>query len=133
MAVAEDGADSEGSDEGGEDGGEGSDEEAGASRASRGGRDGVMGAEDDDDNGGGEGGEEGEEEDEEEEDDDKDVEFQSHAFTPLGLVRRMARLADDGRYARQHKRMAALRWIAAVASTLKGRNRGVEGGGSSWQ
>ncbi|GFR52616.1 hypothetical protein Agub_g15132, partial [Astrephomene gubernaculifera] len=40
------------------------------------------------------------------------------AFTLRGLVRRMARLADDGRWTRSRQRAAALRWTAAAASAL---------------
>ncbi|KXZ46921.1 hypothetical protein GPECTOR_39g415 [Gonium pectorale] len=40
------------------------------------------------------------------------------AFTLRGLVRRMARLADDARWGRGRQRSAALRWTAAAASAL---------------
>ena len=42
------------------------------------------------------------------------------AFTLRGLMRRMARLAGDGRVGWQPQRAAALRWIAAAASALGG-------------
>ncbi len=105
---------------------------------------GVLGEEgqDEEEDGAGEGeeeeggDEEGEEEEEEEEegggaaaaeedaaDDAGDdvsmaAQVQRRAFTLRGLVRRMARLADDARWTRQRQRLAALRWTAAVASVL---------------
>lgn len=51
-------------------------------------------------------------EDEEEEEGAKAV------LTLHGLVRRMARLADDKSFTRRLQRLAALRWIAAVATAL---------------
>lgn len=67
--------------------------------------------------------------DDEDDDDDGDdsgrdlsmsVQYKLRAFTLRGLVRRMARLADNSRYAYTQQRLAALRWIAALASTLGG-------------
>jgi U3 small nucleolar RNA-associated protein 20 len=49
--------------------------------------------------------------------------YEAHAFTLRGLVRRMARLADNARMAWSTQRMAALSWIAAVATKLGGECR----------
>jgi len=46
--------------------------------------------------------------------------LQSFAFTLRGLVKRMARLADNARFGMRQQRMAALRWLGAVATTLGG-------------
>ncbi|EFJ49017.1 hypothetical protein VOLCADRAFT_104545 [Volvox carteri f. nagariensis] len=46
------------------------------------------------------------------------TQVQRRAFTLRGLVRRMARLADDARWTRTRQRAAGLRWIAAAASAL---------------
>lgn len=46
--------------------------------------------------------------------------LQRFAFTLRGLVKRMARLADNARYGMRQQRMAALRWLAAMATTLGG-------------
>lgn len=55
-----------------------------------------------------------------EEEDDVSMAAQDgqRAFTLRGLVRRMARLADDARWVRSRQRAAALRWIAAASSAL---------------
>ncbi|KAG2487780.1 hypothetical protein HYH03_013624 [Edaphochlamys debaryana] len=42
----------------------------------------------------------------------------TRCLTLRGLVRRMARLADDARWSRTRQRAAALRWIAAASSAL---------------
>ncbi len=42
----------------------------------------------------------------------------ARAFTLHGLVRRMSRLADDGRWSQVRQRCAALRWVAAAGSAL---------------
>lgn len=63
--------------------------------------------------------EEDAEEDEQEEEEEK-VEAKLQAFTLQGLMRRMAKLAGDNRVMFQTQRMAALRWIAAVATALTG-------------
>ncbi|MEW5318207.1 MAG: hypothetical protein WDW38_009447 [Sanguina aurantia] len=44
--------------------------------------------------------------------------YQHQAFTLRGLIRRMARLADDGRYTCRKQRATALKWIAAAGSKL---------------
>lgn len=65
---------------------------------------------------------------EEADDDDEEEEGGGGLLLPVGtralsfpaLIRRMARLADNARYAYVQQRLAALRWMAAIATKLGG-------------
>ncbi len=53
--------------------------------------------------------------------------YRRGALTLRGLMRRMARMADNGRVAWVQQRLAALRWVAAVATRLGGACLQVQG------
>jgi hypothetical protein len=71
---------------------------------------------------GNEGGEDGVEVEEEVEEEAEEEEVEvggGRGVSAMGLLRRMCRMADDKTYGRQTQRLAALRWIAATATSLR--------------